>query len=303
MSDNEKPLIVVYADATWSIGRVHRGIAQALSHKYRFVFHHDARHYMEPLLRDLAACSVCISTPNIMDGLARKLASVDRTPRCALLVFHYNHGDCAAIVAHDHFSQFQYATISRSAVPSTFPAQVHWLPSGVDRAQWTHRERNGVLWQLGWCGNLSWDTKRVDWAHKIAQRARMPLSLALRVPFERMDDWYASIDILLVTSGPLPQHETGPLPALEAIMCGVPVLGTAVGNFALVPGPKFDSIDGAAALLSDLREHPERVTAIAAEQHAYVLENFLIERVAQRWDAAIASICDSTGSSGSETKS
>ena len=74
-----------------------------------------------------------------------------------------------------------------------------------------------------------------------------------------MPAWYKTIDVLLVTAGPLPPF--------EAILSGVLVIGTAVGNFQLLPGPKFSKIEEVAVLLKDLKKLPDRVKALAKEQY------------------------------------
>lgn len=58
-----------------------------------------------------------------------------------------------------------------------------------------------------------------------------------QIDHEKMVDFYNSIDMLICMSS----SETGPLPVLEAMACGTPVLSTAVG---LVPEVVSNMIDG-----------------------------------------------------------
>lgn len=278
------PLIVFFCDCTWSIGRVHRSIADALAHKYRFAFHHDANFNPEMALRDLSQCCLCISTPNVMTGVAGMMKRAGCSVSRLLLIFHGKHSPMNQILQNEDFDDVEFATISEAVVPEDFPKRIHFTPSAMVPDQFKHRERSGVINRVGWCGNAYLKTKRVDWAHQICSKTKLELSMALQLPFEKMQSWYDSIDILIVTAGPSCDAESGPLPPFEAIMCGVVAVGTRVGNFALVPGPKFGTIDEAAGLIKELQLDPQRMRQIAAEQYKFVMENFMIDSVSKRWD-------------------
>jgi glycosyltransferase involved in cell wall biosynthesis len=98
---------------------------------------------------------------------------------------------------------------------------------------------------------------------------------------------------LLITSGPEPYIETGPLPPFEAIASGIPVIGTNVGNFRKIPGPKFTTTDEAAAIIRVLKSDPAQVRSLAEEQYNWVVENWTYKTLASSWkhmfNVAIAS--------------
>jgi hypothetical protein len=278
-------LVCVLADTKWSIGRVHTDIANALKGEYEFVFHNDSAFYIDKFKADFKRCDVFLSTPNLLGDIQRFLKGEDL--RKTLLIIHYNHTEgWSSLRDSPLLSTLTYCTISE-AVTRSFPAPVFWTPSGVNPAFFEHTARSGTIKTLGWCGNLAWASKRVDWSYKIAEKAELAVSLAVRIPFADMPAWYKSIDVLLVTAGPEEHRETGPLPPFEAILSGVLVIGTAVGNFQLLPGPKFSTIEEAAALLNDLKKSPDKVKALAKEQYEAVLKDWTIAAVLPKWRTAL----------------
>lgn len=66
-------------------------------------------------------------------------------------------------------------------------------------------------------------------------------------------------------------------------MSGIPAIGTPVGNFRDVPGPKFTTVDEAVKLVNELREDPDRMKALALEQYNYVMKNYTFEVLADSW--------------------
>jgi hypothetical protein len=281
----KKKLVCVLADTTWSIGRVHTNIADALKGEYEFIFHYDAAFSADKLKADLKRCDVFLTTPNLIDGI-RRCFPEENLNKC-LMIMHYHHKDgWASLRDSPLLFTCTYCTISE-AVTRSFPAPVLWTPSGVNPAFFKHTLRSGTIKTLGWCGNLAWASKRVEWSYKIAEKAELAVSLAVRTPFADMPAWYKSIDVLLVTAGPEEHRETGPLPPFEAVLSGVLVIGTAVGNFQLLPGPKFSTIEEAAALLRDLKKSPDRVKALAKEQYEAVLKDWTITAVLPKWRIAL----------------
>ena len=85
--------------------------------------------------------------------------------------------------------------------------------------------------RVGWAGNPAWggrlDVKRFRMVEDAVRRlgARAELKVARKLPRKGMPDFYRSLDVLVVTS----RSETGPLPLLEALCCGIPVVTTDVG--------------------------------------------------------------------------
>jgi hypothetical protein len=76
-------------------------------------------------------------------------------------------------------------------------------------------------------------------------------------------------------------------------MSGVPVIGTSVGNFRKVPGPKFSNPEEAARILTELKQDPDRVKSLIEEQYHWVMEHWTYKSHAGAWkkmfDAAVTS--------------
>ena len=158
--------VVVFADEKWSIGRVHHSIAAVLKNSYQFSFHYDACFYLELFMQDLKECDVCVTTPNLIGDIVHLVKSPELLKKF-LFVFHYAYTG-PSIASTVLFPQSHFGTISPAVIPKAFPKKVYVMPSGVDPTLFPHRERSGSLNNLGWCGNLWWTSKRVDWSYRIA---------------------------------------------------------------------------------------------------------------------------------------
>jgi hypothetical protein len=165
-------------------------------------------------------------------------------------------------------------------------SSVFLVKNGVNHTLFPYTERSGELENVGWCGRTNFPTKRFPMAIEIVYDANMKLNVADGSKgFSRngMIEWYSSIDVLLITSGPEVWCETGPLPAFEAIASGVLVIGTNVGNFSRIPGPKFSTVQEAVSILNDLKTNPEKVKQIAKEQYDNLLTYWTYEKNADQW--------------------
>jgi glycosyltransferase involved in cell wall biosynthesis len=161
------------------------------------------------------------------------------------------------------------------------------MPNGVDENDFIYKERDGLIRRLGWCGGEHVASKQISWAKEISIRSGLPLDVASQLSYAEVAKWYHSVDILLVTAVPSMESETGPLPAFEAIVSGIPVIGTPVGNFRHIPGPKFATVDEALELIRFLQEHPEKVKVLAKIQYDYVIQNFTYKAMAHKWNDAL----------------
>lgn len=193
-----------------------------------------------------------------------------------------------------------YAAVSEPLM-KLYPkdSKVFWTPSGANPALYTYKQRDGSINKIGWCGAPRVSFKQIDWAIEIAKQTEIPFNITSSVPCEhnvqiwqplthdQVREWYSTIDLLLVTSIPNGISEGAPNPAFEAILSGVPVIGTPTGNFAKVPGPKFSSIEEGVNIVTYLKYNPDDLKAIAKEQYDYVIKNFTYEAFAYRWKEAI----------------
>lgn len=181
-----------------------------------------------------------------------------------------------------------------NCVRELFPpgTNLHLMPNGVDHNDFTYAPKDGSLNTLGWCGrqNVSW--KQWGWAQSISEKSGIKLETldawqSADRPKDFMRTWYPTIDLLLVTAIPEWKTETGPLPPFEAIVSGIPAIGTPTGNFRDVPGPKFNTIEEGVAIVNDLRQNPDRMKALALEQYNYVMTHFTYEVLAKSWRIGI----------------
>jgi hypothetical protein len=193
-----------------------------------------------------------------------------------------------------------YSATSES-IMQFFPSEskVFWTPNGADPIHYTHTLRDGSLKKIGWCGAPNCSVKQIGWALEIAKQSNIPFSITSAVAceqdinlwkpltHEQVCEWYSTIDLLLITSVPNASSETGPLPAFEAILSGIPVIGTPTGNFAKVPGPKFTTVEEGLQIVKRLECNPDELVAIAKEQYEYVMKYFTYDAFAYRWKEAI----------------
>jgi hypothetical protein len=193
-----------------------------------------------------------------------------------------------------------YSAVSEPLM-KLFPegSKVFWTPNGANPKLYTFKQRDGSLNKIGWSGAPRKWFKQSDWAIEIAKQADIPISITSAVPcehnvaiwepltHEQVREWYSTIDLLLITSIPNGISETGPLPAFEAILSGIPVIGTPTGNFAKVPGPKFITIEEGVNIITYLKYNPDDLKAIAKEQYEYVMKYFTYDSFAYRWKEAI----------------
>jgi glycosyltransferase involved in cell wall biosynthesis len=188
--------------------------------------------------------------------------------------------------------------ITSSVLSHMFPPGTHLVPNGVDPDDFTYRQRDGHLNTIGWCGAPRQGYKQVHWAEAIAKGLDIPLSVTANpkyttpeawkgMNYDEIREWYGTIDLLIVTSIPEGSKETGPLPPFEAIVSGIPAIGTPVGNFRDVPGPKFTSVEEGIEIINKYKNNPEALKQLAKEQYEYVMNNYTYERLAPIWNSAI----------------
>lgn len=276
--------IVVIADIGWSVGRVNSDIANELT-EHTFIFYNSASFIIQDFFNDVNDCDIVLTTFNIyfdMDELIKN--AKDR--KKILLVCH-GISDIRYIMNNPKFtglsSDFTYSVTSDVLVPF-FPIKPYITENGVNSDHFTYTKRPGVIESLGWVGAYSIPIKNIDWSYKIGWATKLPVTIASSMPFNKLIKLYQNIDILLVTSGPEEYEETGPLPPFEAIASGVLVIGTSVGNFSHVPGPKFKTIEEAAQIINELKNDPERVLSIIKEQYEFVMENYTYKKLAKKWN-------------------
>lgn len=284
--------VCIFTDPAWALGRVANGVKVSLGKDYDVDIIDWSGHSHDEILDIYNRYDVIIA------NIAGK--------------FLFNHlpDKRKILFRSDGFEEFQssillepdntYASVSESLI-KLFPekSKVFWTPNGADPALFDYKERDGVLNTIGWSGAPRVWFKQINWAIEISKQVDLQFRITSAVPcehnvqvwepltYEQVRQWYSTIDLLLVTSIPNGTSETGPLSAFEAILSGVPVIGTPTGNFAKIPGPKFSSIEEGVNILTYLKYNPEDVKQIAKEQYDYVMKYFTYEAFAYRWKEAI----------------
>ena len=109
------------------------------------------------------------------------------------------------------------------------------------------------------------------------------------VNFKFMDLWYKQIDVYLMTS----IYESGPLPLLEAGVCGIPIIASPAGlapqflsNGGGVLTETFDEneyIRTAVNTIAFWRENPTQLKAESIRIRENTLEYFTWGKVKQQW--------------------
>ena len=285
--------VFVFANDEWSLVRVHHDVARNLP-DIEFTFGHWIRYDWYDIIRKFEECDVCLAGILCVEFFKNCFPQFDHK-KCLFVC----HGLEYNVNEHLEYANLTYSVTSLS-VRHFFPenTKVFLTPNGVDPSSCTYTERDGSLKTLGWCGAPHVPSKQISWAIEISQKTDVPLSISSKFPgdtdiskwqaltYDEVREWYGTIDLLIVTARTSAGSETGPLPAFEAIVSGIPVVGTAVGNFANVPGPKFTNIEEGIEIVNDLKSNPEKMKELAKEQYDYVIANYTYSSFVHKWREA-----------------
>ena len=286
--------VFVFSDNNWSIGRVHHDIARNLP-DIEFTFEDWRIYDRKNVIRKFNECDVCMAGILCVEFFKWCFPEFDHK-KCLFI----SHGLEFNVNEHLDISHLTYG-ITSSSVRHFFPtdSKVFSTPNGVDPVKFNFKNRDGSINKIGWCGSPHIKSKQANWAIKITSIANIPFSFSSKVPceddlskwepltYEEVLAWYDTIDLLLVTAKISSGSETGPLPAFEAIVSGIPVVGTPVGNFADVPGPKFSTIEEGIEIVNQLKSNPEQMKALAKDQYEYVMKNNTYQSFAHKWREAL----------------
>ena len=275
--------VVVIADISWAIGKINREIMRRIPN-CDAIFYDPTSFNLDQFMQNMKNCDVCLTTLNLHTGILNTIQ--DESLRRKILFVVHGVTETKDV---EYSETLRYSVVSDVIIPR-MPSNLNILvtPNGVDPSLYTHRERDGTLKIVGWAGAASVGVKRFHMFQPIVDAAGLQSkSTVHQIPSEQMDGWYQDVDILLILSGPEEFVETGPLPAFEAIACGIPVVGTAVGNFGHIPGPKFSTVEEGIALLEELKKDAERVRDIAKQQYEAVMKDWSYDVTARLWERAL----------------
>ena len=279
-----KRKVFAFIGLNWSVHRVILGVEKVLNTEFEFKYLDSGGSYSVSQFMDLYNwCDVVLTNLETIRTLKGCFPHIDFKK-----ILFVSHGAIENNVVKDYDPNSIYGMASDCLKP-LFPShlKLYLTPNGIDPSIFKYKKRDGTLNTLGWGGCPNIASKRVDWAYAISKATNIPLSIGYGMTSEQIIDWYHTIDLLIITAGPDVYSETGPLPAFEAILSGVPVIGTYVGNFSKIPGPKFFNLDDAYCMIEFLKQNPNRMRQIADEQYAYVMNNFTYEKLAPLWRNAL----------------
>ena len=269
--------IIVISHMGWSIERVHRDVEKLLSDEFEFKFYDCYSFMLQEFLDDFRDYDLCMTTMWQESGLIDlcKLNTPEQQKKMVVVCHAFGE-----IVRTTDSKFITYGVVS-DVIKLTVPS--HLVPNAVDLDLFERKPRNGQVKTLGWCGDMAHAWKRSNLLFDIARDSRTAISIAQTLPLEKLRDWYHTVDIILVTSGPNEYDETGPLFPFEAIASGIPVIGTKVGNFGKVPGPKFSTVEEAARIIADFKSDPSKLRNLAEEQYNWVRDNWTYKHFASAW--------------------
>jgi hypothetical protein len=296
--------LFIWAENGWAIGKIHHNLEKYLSDEFEFIYCDWGS--WDELGRLYNQYQICDLFMSCYVGQYYTLGQFpELNMKKAIFVAH----GFEEMKGVDPSPLATYGMVSRS-IEHLFPSDIKpfFTPNCVELDDYTHREHSGSTTNIGWCGAPRIWFKQFEWAKEISKQFGTELQISCKTPFEdpadwtplstsEIKEWYSKIDILLITSIPNGQSETGPLPAFEAIASGVVVIGTPVGNFKEIPGPKFSTVEEAVQILNELKNDNERVRQIAKEQYECIVEKWNYKVVAEKWREMLRSALKNAESS------
>lgn len=275
-----KPKILVYCDTNWSLGRVNRSIEKWLKDEFDFSFYDWSQHSPEYIFEIINDYDIILTNLYIINFDCIK-------DKCLKKFIFICHGyPEIKDINFDYPLDTLYSVTSKQIVslfPEHIKSRLFYTLNGVEPEDFTFIQRSGNIQKIGWCGGTHVESKRAFWTEEIANKCELDYEIQTNLSYDEIRDWYNTIDILLVNAGPESWAESGPLPPFEAIVSGVLVIGTRVGNFMEIPGPKYDTIDEAISIVNELKNDPKRVLDIMKQQYDYVIKYWTYEKIIDSW--------------------
>jgi hypothetical protein len=274
-----RPTILIFDQGVGAVRNVHTDLEPYLTDEFNIIFHDW--HYTNDEFYEKEKNADLVMTG--LDGYyyLRKVFPLEHFKKYVLVSHGYPEFTDSL---PEGLTYGMTSYVIRHFFPHDSP--VYIVKNGVNHTMFDYTKRSGEIHNIGWCGRSTFSSKRFSMAVEIAISTNTPMTDPSETGWRSRDEikeWYKTIDLLLITSGPEDWCETGPLPAFEAIASGVVVIGTSVGNFSCIPGPKFSTVEEGIVILNDLKSNPEKVKQIAKEQYDCLLDLWTYEKNASEW--------------------
>jgi len=281
-----KAKILMYGDTGWSVGSVHKNIANYLKDDFDFKFYNWGDYNPLFILQYINEYDI------IFTNLITLPVFIEANISLSKFIF-IAHG-YPDVIGYDFDKKYinndcpkdaMYSVASKS-ISSLYPKDLKLYNTfnGVNLDEFIYKtEIEKGINKIGWCGAPRIETKRYKWALDITEKTKTLLSIASTLPKHDLQQWYRNIDLLIITAGPEQWVETGPLPAFESIASGTLVIGTRVGNFQDIPGPKFETIEEAITIINNLKNDPIKIQELKREQYEFVKQNFSYHVIKNQW--------------------
>lgn len=272
--------LFIFAEKKWALGRIYKDFTKYLNYDVRYVSWEE--YSFDEFIENYNWCDKCL-TNLCAYNLIKDTFSFFDLKKCIFVSHGFTEHE---VITYD--KDLKYGMTSDSLKP-LFPEYItpFLMPNGVDPDNFNYVPKDGNINTIGWCGAFRIWWKQVNWAEEISKSVGIDLKVCFGMNYEEVKNWYNTIDLLLVTAVPEPHFESGPLPPFEAIVSGVPVLGTPVGNFRYVPGPKFKTIEEGIELVKYYKENPTKLAELAKEQYEYVMNNYTYKTLSKYWKDAL----------------
>jgi hypothetical protein len=281
-----RPKVLIYGDTEWSVGSVHKNIEKYLKDDFDFVFYNWKEIPPSTIITNIDDYDIILTNLTTLNPFKEANISLNK-----FIFIAHGYPD---IIGYNydkkHFNDYNKTNamfaVTSSSVSALYPKdlKLYNTCNGVNLDDFTYKQDvEKSINKVGWCGETGIKTKRYKWAFEITEKTDTLISIATSLPKESLKQWYHNIDLLIITAGPEEWMETGPLPAFEAIASGTLVIGTNVGNFKHIPGPKFDTVEEAVIIINNLKNDPIKIQELKREQYDCVKNFWTYEVLKDQW--------------------
>lgn len=264
----QKRKVLYLGNPNNSTGECMKKIDNLLKETYNIVYYNIYHFYMNSFNNDLNEADLCILTLEAYPVMDWPFFPKSETLLKKIIVLF--DSEPTIDILNNLKPHVNYA-VTNSSLQQDISTKTHFLPIGFDISSCIHTPKSGELNVIGW---HSEDLK--DWVYMIGYNAHLPISMApSTLPFERMKQWYKTIDIFIHTG------DDNMRTVYEAIASGVPVITPR--NNSSIPRPRFTTQDEAVAILNEFRHKPLMLKALADSQYEYIQKNIAYTGIKSQW--------------------